>query len=142
MPNIHPLFVHLPIALLTISFIFDLLGHLRKQNEFERTAWWTLLGGMIGLIGTISTGLIAEHSVVISEAAREHFQMHEQTAFAVGGMYSILFLWRIASRTQLPKSRETMYLALSFLGVVLLWIGAWYGGELVFRFGVGVQATQ
>jgi uncharacterized membrane protein len=139
MPNIHPLFVHFPIALLTMSFIFDAIGLATKRLELLRTGWWTLAAGTIGLLATVMSGLLAEQSVVISAAAREHIETHEQIAFFVTGLYATLFLWRVAHRTHLPSKREWLFVFGSLIGVVAIWIGAWYGGELVFRFGVGVQ---
>ncbi len=139
MPNIHPLLVHLPIALLTISFLFDALGLLTKKQELERTAWWTLLAGTIGLAATVVSGLLAEKTVSIADFAREHFETHEQIAFIVASIYSVLLLWRIAGGTSLPKQKEWLFVGLSLAGVILIWTGAWYGGELVYRFGVGVQ---
>lgn len=139
MSNIHPLLVHIPIALLSMSFLFDCLSLLLKRQEFERTAWWTMLVGTIGLAASVVSGLLAEQSVTIQELAREHFETHQQIAFVIAGLYSVLLLWRIGCKTELPKQKEWFFVGISLFGVVLLWIGAWYGGELVFRFGVGVQ---
>lgn len=139
MPNLHPMFVHLPIALLTANWVFDLLSIVTKKQEFERTGWWTLLAGMIGLAGTIATGLMAEASVTIEETARSFFEMHEQLAFGVAAIYSALVLWRFAARTYIPQRLRWLYLVMTLLGVILVWVTGWYGGELVFRFGIGVQ---
>jgi uncharacterized membrane protein len=139
MPNIHPLLVHFPIALLTMSFVFDAIGLATKRLDFVRTGWWTLAGGTIGLLATVMSGLLAEQSVEIGPAAQGDFETHQQIAFFVAGLYALLFLWRVANRTQLPSKREWLFVLGSLIGVVAIWIGAWYGGELVFRFGVGVQ---
>ena len=139
MPNLHPLIVHLPIALLTFSFFFDLFGILRKRPEYERTAWWSLLAGTTGLILSVVSGLWAENVTEIPVNAREHFETHQQLAFLTTALYATLLLWRIAAKTRVPHSRETRYTVLSFFGVALVWFTAWYGGELVYNFGVGVM---
>lgn len=139
MPNIHPLLVHLPIALLTASWLFDIFGLITRKQDFERTAWWCLLAGVVGLTVTVASGLIAKKTVSIAGVATEHFETHQQIAFIIAGIYAILFLWRIAGRTKLPQHREWLFVGLSLLGVILIWVGAWYGGELVYRFGTGVQ---
>jgi uncharacterized membrane protein len=138
--NLHPMLVHLPIALLSASFLFDLLGHLAGRAELQRTGWWTLLVGSCGLLATVISGLLAGRTVSIPLEAREHFETHEQMAFLVAALYAAALLWRVANRTNLPKGREWLYLVLSFTGVGLMWVAGWYGGELVFRFGVGVLA--
>ncbi len=123
-----------------MSLLFDAIGLATKRVEFSRTGWWTFAGGTIGLLATVMSGLLAEQSVVISPAARGHFETHEQIAFVVAGLYTLLFLWRVANRTHLPPKREWLFVLVSLIGVAAIWIGAWYGGEMVFRFGVGLPA--
>ncbi len=139
MPNLHPLLVHLPIALLTCSFLLDVMGILLKNQDLQKSGWWTLVCGMVGLIAAIVTGLQAKGSVYIDASAAEHFQTHEQIGFFLAATYSMLCLWRIANRTNLPRKAEWAFVAIALLGVVGVWIGAWYGGELVYHFGIGVQ---
>lgn len=142
MPNLHPFVVHFPIALLTVSFAFDLVAFLRQNEALGRTAWWMFATGVVGLIGAVVTGLLAERSITLPVAAASAFETHEQIAFLASTLYAILALWRLASRTYLPAGREQIYLALSFCGVLLIWAGAWYGGELVYVYGAGVQGVR
>lgn len=137
MPNLHPLIVHLPLALLSASWIFDVLGVFLRKEQLERTGWWTLLAGGVGLAATVATGLAAESSVVIHESARSTLDNHQQLAFAAATIYSVVLLWRLARGTRFPHP-IWMYCTLSGVGVVLLWLTGWFGGELVFRHGIGV----
>ena len=139
MPNLHPLLVHFPIALLTVGLAFDLIGLLLRREEFSRTGWWTQLAGTLGVISAVTTGLLAEKSVVIPAAARGSFESHEQIGFVVISVFAALLLWRIASRTHIPERHRMAFLALFLGGLILIWVGAWYGGEMVYRFGVGIQ---
>jgi uncharacterized membrane protein len=139
MPNLHPVLVHFPIALLTASVAFDLCGIVLRRQELERSGWWTLVIGCAGLVLTVVSGLLAKESVTITQQAQGHFDVHQQLAFAVAGVYALLLLWRIASRTRLPLGREWLFITLSLAGSLLLWLGAWHGGEMVYRFGVGVR---
>jgi uncharacterized membrane protein len=141
MPNLHPFLVHFPIALLSVSFLFDVLSMITSRDELERTAWWTLLTGTLGLAAAVITGLIAENTVTIYESAREHFETHEQVAFSAAALYAFLIFWRIANRTRLPKRKSIYYVGLSLLGIALIWVAAWYGGEMVYRFRVGVTPS-
>ncbi len=139
MPNVHPLVVHFPIALLTVSFIFDLAGIFLRHQVMERAGWWTLASGVAGLLVAVVSGLQAEHSVVIPPEAKSVFETHEEVAFIVSSLYAALLLWRIATRTRVPLDRQWIYLGLSFIGMLLIWVGAWHGGELVYTYGVGVK---
>lgn len=139
MPGLHPLFVHFPIALFTAGVAFDIAAAIMRTSELQRTGWWCQLVASVSLIGTVVTGLIAESLVNIPDAARETFEAHEQYAFIAAAGAALLLFWRIASRTALPKGRVVAYLGAYLLFVALLWVAAWYGGELVYRFGVGVR---
>ena len=139
MPNIHPMLVHLPIAILSIAYLLDQLSTIFKKEELERAGWWTQLAGTVALVATIVSGLLAEAAVVIPEVAQEHLKTHEQLAFVAAGTFGVLLLWRISCRTKLPPRYKAVYLGLYAVGVLVIWMGAWYGGEMVYRYGVGVS---
>jgi len=139
MPNIHPLFTHFPIALLSSCLIFDFIGILGKNEQLHRIGWWMQFSGTIGLMATVLSGLFAEATVSIPETARSTFEAHEQIAFVVVASATVLLLWRVSSRMLLPSRMRTLYLLAFAVTVLLMWIGAWYGGELIYTFGVGVQ---
>lgn len=63
--NIHPLFVHFPIALLTVYAVAELLRFKRLTSQVW---WWNvktlLLGvGLLGGFATLQTGEIAEELI-------------------------------------------------------------------------------
>ena len=51
----------------------------------------------------------------------------------------VLLLWRIGAKTEVPLRTRTPYFFLFALGVVLLMVGSWAGGVLVFEHEVGVS---
>ena len=61
--NIHPLFVHFPIALLLTSFAAYILGSLFKKEELLITGKWFLYFGTLAAAVTVLTGLEAEKTV-------------------------------------------------------------------------------
>ena len=139
MPNIHPVLTHFPIVLLTLSLLFDGLGALLRRADLERIGSWAQLLGIAALAVTIGTGLAARNGQTIGAEAVDVIQMHQEIAFAVVAIASLLLLWRIAGRLRLPDKHRSIYLLLSLAMVTLLWVGAWYGGKLVYEFGIGVQ---
>jgi uncharacterized membrane protein len=138
MPNYHPLFVHFPLALLTLSAVFDYSGILFKRNELNRAGWWCLLAGVAGLFVTISSGLLAAGTVSVPAPAQPTFETHEELAFVVTAVFCSLLLWRIAGGTNLPERLRAAYFLLLSVGLVLMWGTAWFGGDLVYRYGIGV----
>lgn len=139
MPNVHPLLVHFPIALLLLSLILEVIALIRTNPGISRAAWWNQIGGTIGLALSVASGLLAEGSVHIAQDARELFERHEQLAFVTAAVFALLLFWRIAARGKVPPKAPVLYVFLFLLGTVCMLTGALYGGEMVFRFGVGVR---
>jgi uncharacterized membrane protein len=141
MPNLHPFLVHFPVALLTVSVLFDTFSILLQKDDLSRSGWWTLVAGAVGLVGAVVSGLAAKGQLIIPDGAVDLFEAHESIAFLLSADFLFLLLWRIGNKTSLPAGalRRGLYFFLAFGGTALLWVGAWYGGEMVFRHGVGVR---
>jgi uncharacterized membrane protein len=140
MPPLHPALVHFPLALFPVGVLLDVLGRLLRRQDMARAGWWLQLGGTIGLALAIGTGLIAKEAAMpLPPSAADILSLHEQLAFSAGGTLFLLFLWRAAGRGALPSGRENTFLALYLVGVSLLLVAGWLGGDLVFNFGVGVS---
>ena len=132
--------VHFPIALLSVSFVLDLVGIALRKEDLGKAAWWMFLCGAIGLAGAITSGLLAEQTVAIPPSVASRFETHEEMAFLAASLYAILLFWRISNKTGLPKRGRLLYFLLTLVALSTVWIGAWHGGELVYSAGVGVKA--
>ena len=97
--NIHPLFVHFPIALLLSSFAFYLLGTLLKQDQFLITGKWILYLGTIAAGVTVWTGVEAAKTVSHGAATHEILTVHENLGFVVLGLSAILSVWAFLSQS-------------------------------------------
>jgi uncharacterized membrane protein len=142
MPNIHPALVHFPIALLTLSFLCEAAAFVLKRGELSAVGWWTQLAGTIGLAAAAVSGILAGGSVNIPPAAKPYLETHQEIAFAAATAFAVLLFWRISSGTRRPPGRDALFLLLFAAGAIALWAGAWYGGEMVYRFGAGVQSAR
>ena len=138
MPNPHPFFVHFPIALLTLGLISDAWATARKDDRLWKFGWLLQAAGTVGLLIAVGTGVLAGQTEVIPEAAREVFDAHQQGAFIGASVFSALALWRFGARGMMTGTRRVLFLLLYAAGVGTVLFTSWYGGELVFRFGVGV----
>ncbi len=144
MQNIHPYFVHFPIALLSVGLLWDLLGILLKKESFKNAGWWAQLFGTAAIIITAITGLIAANTVVHNDAAHEIMETHETIGLIVTGVFIVLFLWRSFLKTAIPSQRlqQIIYLVIGGLAVATMLYSAHLGGKLVYEFGVGGSAVQ
>ncbi|MBI4811770.1 MAG: DUF2231 domain-containing protein [Ignavibacteriales bacterium] len=144
MQNIHPYFVHFPIAILAVGFLWDLLGILLKKELFKNAGWWAQLFGTAAIVITAITGLIAANTVVHNDAAHEIMETHETIGLIVGGIFILLFIWRSILKTALPSQQlqQIVYLVIAGIAVITMLYGAHLGGKLVYEFGVGGSAVQ
>ena len=57
--EIHPLFVHFPIALFATGLFFDLLAETLQKEELEQAGFWCMLMGLVSCLFANMTGLLA-----------------------------------------------------------------------------------
>lgn len=146
MQNVHPLFVHFPIALLSVSVLFDLLGQILKKDSLTVSAWWMQIMGTAALVFTAATGLIAETTVGHSDDAHEVMQNHKTMELIAAGIFLFIFIWRLILRGKTPsesgKTAHTLYTIMAIGAVAFMLTGSYWGGKLVYEYGVGVSVSQ
>jgi uncharacterized membrane protein len=136
---IHPAVVHFPIALWTVAVGADLAGWATGQSK-----WWSL--GQLGLALGAAAGLLAMIAGAFDYAALPRTHPAQDTAVRhmlwMGTAWS-LFVVSLAARG-LPGSGPAPRWAIiaALAGFVVMVLGGWMGGQLVYRYGVGVTASN
>lgn len=143
MPNYHPIFVHFPIALLSMGVVFDAAGALIKSDSLRHAGWWCLVSGIAFLAATVGTGLWAQSTVPHSNSVHSIMENHKTLGFAASGIFAMLFLWRAINRARHPKRPLLLvpYFIFAISGVSVMFYGAHLGGIMVYEHGVGVTAV-
>ncbi|MFQ6608545.1 MAG: DUF2231 domain-containing protein [Fidelibacterota bacterium] len=133
--SLHPLFIHFPIALLSTSVLFDILGVLFRNKSLHYAGWWCLLVGVISSLAAIATGFIADSIYGHMANPIPLFQTHGVVQLLASFMFIGLLIWRIKEKTELPvKPILFFYLGLSGVAVMILFYGAHLGAHLAGRF--------
>jgi uncharacterized membrane protein len=138
--NLHPLIVHFPIALLLTSTGFYWAGLIWKGRGFDKVAWYTLLLGVIGTAVTIISGLIAAKNVPLDSPAMQTLTTHKLlgiATFIIFGMQTVC-AWR--SQGVYSSGKRVLHTIIQLIGVALIIAVGYFGGELVYNFGIGVLA--
>jgi uncharacterized membrane protein len=130
---IHAMLVGLPIGLLLFSFLSDLLlvGGL-GGGDWAVVARCTLAAGIVCALLAAVPGLV--DYVSLSGRARRVATWHLLSNLSVVGVFVMDFLLRL--RTD-PYDKVPVFL--SAVGIALLAVSGWLGGEMVYRLGVGVD---
>jgi uncharacterized membrane protein len=136
---LHAILSDLPAALLGTSLMWDVVGLWRGEAVWWAVSFWTMAAGLAfaalaALAGMIDYAAIPEKHPAQATATRHMLLM--LTALAP---YCFSLVVR---RGPAPPAGKALVgaLALEALGVLLLSAGGWYGGHLVFHYGVGHAA--
>lgn len=136
--NVHPLFVHFPLALLSAGILFDVLGYGLKKPSLSNAGWWCFALGVLSAIVTVFTGLQAEETVSLSQEAHEVLENHEHFQIYSTVVLTGLLIWRGIKRGRLPNP-SIVYLLINAIAVGAILFGSHYGGQMVYQYGVGTS---
>ncbi|MEX1062321.1 MAG: DUF2231 domain-containing protein [Balneolaceae bacterium] len=144
-PNIHPLFVHFPIALIFVAVFFDAVRVFITKLWVERIAVALYTIGTLGLIASFWTGREAAETVQVSVQAQTVITDHENMALVTLLFFLAFLSTRIAAgwlKLNLKTPVQTGLVLLGALGCYFVWHTGDLGARLVFEHGVGVAAME
>lgn len=140
-PNIHPIFVHFTVALLSTSMGLFLLGFIISERtwseRFLTVAQWNLWLGVGVTVITIGTGLYEYYTVTHDELSHVAMTNHRNWAFFTASIFFVLGPWSLLTYWKKRKIKSS-FIATLVLATVMLMVTSWKGGELVYRYGLGV----
>ena len=128
--------VTLPIGLWVFSLIADVV-HAAGWGPpvWKDVAFYTMAGGLVGALLAAVPGLIDLVSMPRSRARALGLVHMTVNVSAV-----LLFAINLWLRTR--GADGALSLVLSVVGVALISVGGWLGGELVYVYGMGVEREQ
>jgi uncharacterized membrane protein len=136
---IHPMIIPFPIALWVFSLVADVI-YLWRGNPVWRDwiAFYTLLGGIIGAALAAVFGIIDWLSIQDREV-KKVADWHARLNVIALLIFAASFYLRTTGGSGIVGGSYTIPLLLSVVGVILITISGYLGGELVFRHGVAVN---
>ena len=134
---IHPMLIPFPVAFLVGTLVVDIVFASTGDAFWARAAFWLLAAGIVmGALAAVF-GLIdflAHERVRALNAAWVHFLGN---AAAI-----VLSIWNIAQRWNDAAAGATgLGIALSAIVVAILLVTGWLGGELAYRYRIGVVSA-
>ena len=136
----HPMIVHFPIALLLSAVVLDAAGFALKRPGLTQGGFYALCLGCAGAVAAYFSGGSAKSALVRTPEIRTLVGLHQSAALAVVGLSGLLVLFRLWNVHRLHGKPVGLYFAGAVLLVAAVSITGWYGGEVVYRHGGGVQA--
>ena len=144
--ELHPRIVHFPIAFFIIYTLFEISGIILKKDFLIKAAYITLILGIITALMSVLTGnqaqnaakLLFDYKIVgVSEA----IEKHEEFATITLWYFTALFILRtyLLINKKFNSSWKYIFIGLGLIGCYLIYSTGYYGGELVFKYGIGIH---
>lgn len=137
----HPILNHVPIGLLSVTVLFDLVGFFYESDVSWAVSYWIIVVALLAAIPTVATGF-ADYLIHVREPRLDRLALiHMIIMLSTLGVFVLSMVFR---RAQIPPDAVSSYWAigLDVVGTILLTIGGWFGGEMVYGEGVGLRVGR
>jgi uncharacterized membrane protein len=145
MPAWHPMVVHFPIALTLTAGVTLCAARLVRDESLAATlatiGTWNLCAGAVAALFALGTGLAAVLDLQVSAAARAAISTHVKWAIFTSMALLLTSVWRGAGSAMRSRPSWLFVAVLSAICVALVATG-YFGGENVYRYGVGVERAN
>lgn len=132
---VHPMLIVFPIGLLTTAVIFDVIQISTGNPRWGDVSFWMMAAGLIGGILAALFGVIDWLGIPRGSRAKRIGLFHGfGNAFVL-----LLFGMSWFTRLDSPSTVTPIGIGLGVMGVGLMMVTGWLGGELIARLGVSVD---
>ena len=141
-PNWHPIFVHFTVALFSLAVgLFIATPFLKPplQEQWQIVARWALWFGAGFTVITGLTGLYAYYTVAHDAPSHTAMTDHRNWAIATITLFLAMTAWS-AVLARRKQAIGTVFIATMLAASGVLASTAWRGGEVVYRYGLGVMS--
>lgn len=133
---IHPMLIAFPIGLWVFALVCDVVRLAGGVEVWSTVALYSLAGGIVGAILATIPGLIDYFSIDEAEMKRiatNHLMLNLGALVVFG----LSFWLRVRGDAQ-----SILPFSLALIGVILIGIGGWLGGKMVYVKGMAVEAVE
>ena len=136
--NVHPAFVHFPIALFPAALLFFGLGLLLKKEHLRMAGRGCLYGATVTSVVAVATGLSAQDSFPHNEVIHHMMQTHKTIGLALLALGILLSIWSFRQTKHQPKA-EPLFLAVLAVATLIALQNADIGSRMVYTQGAAVK---
>lgn len=153
-PNYHVILIHFPLALLGLGIFIELFSFLWPRGSFRVAGRWMIVLGALLAIPAATAGIYAFRDVVggtadmtwiehkttapLSTNQWDHLTDHLWLNVAAVSIFLVAVIVWIGASDAWRRRLHWPILLILVIGMGLLTMGAWHGGEMVYVDGVAV----
>lgn len=140
--NVHPLFVHFPVALILVALFSEAVWWLTGKDHFRRFAIYLLCLSALSAVAAVITGYIASNSLGHDTPGHDFVHEHRDVMLWMSGLLVVTTVVMLFVRSfREGKWRRLLIVPLLVIAGLLVY-GADKGGRLVFEYGIGIKAVS
>ena len=135
---LHPIIVHVPMAMWPGALIFDLLSQWQiGGNAMVRLSFYAIVFGLVASLLAVPTGVLDWSGIKREKPAWKIGLYHMTLNLVVALLFAVNFGLRLQTYRQASKVDSTPFL-LSIIGTALLITSAYLGGMMTYQYGISV----
>jgi uncharacterized membrane protein len=123
---------HFPIALLTISVLFDHAGFWwrdeERRREFHALAFYSLLIAAAASPAAVLSGIFLSRGILLGTGL---LALHHYFIWPAFGLLIGLAVWRVVVRELAAQRAGACYLALATVTLIAMMSAGYWGGEML-----------
>lgn len=135
---VHPILIPFPIALWSTSFATDVVFYFFRNPSLILISKFMLAAGCLGAVAAAVPGIIDWLSIK-DPGVKRIANWHARLNIIALIVFAISLYLRMSTGAHWVNYSLRIPVLLSFLGVILISISGWLGGELAYKHGVGVS---
>ena len=135
---LHPLFVHVPMAVWPAALLFDLASRIGSgSNVMAQGSFFAIGFGLVVALLAVPTGIVDWWGIKREKPAWMIGLWHMVINLVVLLLFMVNFILRLNTYREATSISDTP-LALSAAGTALLFASAYLGGRMVYAYGINV----
>ena len=137
---IHPMLVTFPIGLWVTSFALDIWFYFNRNTTWLIASKFMIAAGCLGALAAAVVGFIDWTGLRDPKPIKiANWHARLNVAALVVFAISLYFRMHMFGGGDMVGNKLTIPFLLSFVGVILVSISGWLGGEMAYRYGIGVE---
>ena len=143
--QLHPIAVHIPIAILVVYILIEIFGLFKQRSEIEYMALFLLVIGLIGGIVSVITGNMEFQELQKNPSITQYhiYQIGRHSDMATLTMWYFIGILIIKFFILIKKKSGSLlhyfFVVLLLLGGYILYQTGKLGGILVYEYGIGTE---
>ncbi|MBD2592924.1 DUF2231 domain-containing protein [Nostoc spongiaeforme FACHB-130] len=136
---IHPIIVHFVIAMVLLSFVFDVAGYFIHNVRLFEVSFWNLLVAAVAIFLAVIFGQFEAGLAQVYTAVQPTLNFHTIMGWSLAVLVVAITAWRFVIRNRNPLKVPPAYLGVATFLICLVFLQVYLGSKLFWVYGLHVE---